>query len=195
MPIRPPSQWTSRDSYFRKDLLSCNNVAYSFQQMTPSYQLYAYRRATRFRLAETTSAFLQFQDSRVEASELQIISRTGGLLSLSKLVDVGSLVTFMFRTHKGLVFATAEMLQPISLTHQPFRFVDLREDDKGRLQAAFQSELYRNLQEEELIEEFRAAIANWNPPRPKRFFKPMLAVATLAALGSGVIYVLGMHIR
>src|SRR6266849_6773710 len=60
--------------------------------MTHPYPLHANRRAPRFRLAETTPAVLQFQDSRLTPGELQVISRTGGLLSLSKPVDQGSVV-------------------------------------------------------------------------------------------------------
>lgn len=163
--------------------------------MTPSYQLHADRRATRFRLAEITAAVLQFPDSQATRCELEVISRTGGLLSVSKAADAGSVATIMFRTHKGLVFANAEMLYPLSSHRQPFRFVELKESDKRTLQAAFQSELYRNTREEELIEEFRVAIANWDPPRPKRFLRSVLQAATLAALCSTVLYILAAHLR
>jgi len=164
--------------------------------MTPSCQMYANRRAARFRLAETTPAVLEFQDSSVTPCELQIISRTGGVLSLSKVLDQGSAGTLMFRTHKGLVFATAEMLRPLSGNQQPFHFVELKEDDERRLLAAFQSGIYRNVLEEEWIEEFRAAIVNWNPPRRKRFFfRPVLAAAILATLCCSVIYILSAQLR
>jgi hypothetical protein len=163
--------------------------------MASPYQMYASRRAARFRLAETTPALLLFQDSSVRGCELQMISRTGGVLSLSKAVDPGSVATLMLRTHKGLVFATAEMLLPLPWNHQPFRFAELEEDDNRTLLAAFQSGLYRNIQEEELIEEFRAAIVNWNPPVRKHVFRPVLAAATLATLCCSVLYVLGAHLR
>jgi len=163
--------------------------------MPPPYQMYAKRRASRFRLAETTPAVLLFQDSSVTPCELHTISRTGGVLSLCKAVDPGSVATLMFRTHKGLIFATTEMLPPLSVNHQPFRFVELKEDDKRRLLAAFQSGLYRNIQEEEWIEEFRAAIVNWNPPVRRHVFRPILAAATLATLCCSVLYVLSAHLR
>jgi len=101
----------------------------------------------------------------------------------------------MFRTHKGLIFATTEMLPPLSVNHQPFRFVELKEDDKRRLLAAFQSGLYRNIQEEGWIEEFRAAIVNWNPPVRRYVFSPVLAATTLATLCCSVLYVLSAHLR
>ena len=160
--------------------------------MTP-YQ-YQNRRATRFLLAERTSVVLQFSDSHAVQCELNTISRTGGLLSVPRIFDPGALATLMFRTHKGLLFATVEMLSAFS-TYQPFRFLDLSEQDKLTLQSAFQSELYRNIREEELIEEFRSAIATWEPPRRRNFVRPALAVGTIAALCSSVIYVLGSHLR
>lgn len=165
--------------------------------MTYPHQLHVDRRAPRFRLAEITPAVLQFQDSRLTPGELQIISRTGGLLSLSKTVDRGSVVKLMFRTHRGPVSGTAEMLRPLSWNHQPFRFVGLEEDDQHRMQAAFQSGMYRNIAEEEWIEEFRAAIANWNPPPRRHFLKAaVLAAATVATLCLGsVIYVFSAHLR
>jgi hypothetical protein len=165
--------------------------------MTYLHQLHVNRRAPRFRLAEITPAVLQFQDSRLTPGELQIISRTGGLLSLSKTVDRGSVVKLMFRTHRGPVSGTAEMLCPLSWNHQPFRFLGLGEDDQHRMQAAFQSGMYRNIAEEEWIEEFRAAIVNWNPPPRRHFPKAaVLAALTLATLCLGsVIYVFSAHLR
>lgn len=157
--------------------------------------MYPARRASRFRLADTTPALLQFPDSSVRECELQMISRTGGALSMSKAVDPGSVATLMFQTHKGLVFATTEMLPALSWNYQPFRFVEIKEDDKRTLLAAFQSGLYRNVQEEEWIEEFRAAIADWKPPVRRHFFRPVLAAATLATLCCSVLYVIGAHLR
>jgi hypothetical protein len=164
--------------------------------MTHPYQLHANRLAPRFRLAETTPAVLQFQDFRLTPGELQVISRTGGLLSLSKPVDQGSVVKLMFQTHRGPVSGTAEMLRPLSWSHQPFRFLGLEQDDQHRMQAAFQSGLYRNIEEEEWIEEFRAAIVNWNPPPRRHFLRAVPAAVTLATLCLGsVIYVFSAHLR
>lgn len=165
------------------------------QQMAHPHPLRANWRAPRFRLAETTPAVLQFPDCRLTPGELQVISRTGGLLSLSKPVDQGSVVTLTFRTHRGPVLGTAEMLRPVSRSHQPFRFVGLEEDDQRRLQAVFQSGLYRNIDEEEWIEEFRAAIVNWDPRRPARFFKAIMAAITFATLCLASIYVFALHLR
>lgn len=160
--------------------------------MTP--YLYQNRRATRFSLGERTSVVLQFPDSHAIQCELDVISRTGGLLSAAGVIDPGSQATLMLRTHKGLLFATVEML-PAAANRRPFRFVDLSEHDRRTLQSAFQSEMYRNTKEEELIEEFRSAITVWDPPRKAHLSHRVLIGATLAALCSSVIYILSMHLR
>src|ERR1700722_4553210 len=71
--------------------------------------------------------------------QLEVISLTGGILSLPKPVDRQSRVKLMFVTPTGPVLGTAEMLKPVSWTHQPFRFVGLEKDDQRRLQDSIQS--------------------------------------------------------
>ena len=97
-------------------------------------------------------------------------------------VHQGSVVELMFQTHRGPVLGTVEMLMPVTSTQQAFRFVALRESDQRTLHAAFQSGLYRNIDEEERIEELRAAVAKWNPCPPRRYFAAKLVMG-LAALG------------
>jgi hypothetical protein len=111
-------------------------------------------------------------------------------------VDQGSVVKLMFRTDRGPVLGTAEMLIPVNHTQQPFRFLALPEGDQSTLQAAFQSGLYRNIDEEEWIEEFKAALMNWNPYSARRRFMAILAAVTLAVfcLGSA-IYFFSVHLK
>lgn len=157
--------------------------------MNYAYPLQANRRPPRFRLAETTPAVLEFEDSHTASTELQVVSRTGGLLAVPKPLDEGLLCTLMFRTHKGLVFATAEMLSPLSWNRQPFRFIELKQDDHQKLQAAFLTGVYRNLQEEEWIEEFRSAILTWDPPRARRHLsKAVITALTVATLCASVLF-------
>ncbi len=163
--------------------------------MTPSYQLNANRRPPRFRLTQKTPTVLQFQGSTVTAGELQVISRTGGLLSLSTLLEPGSVVRLVFPTHRSSVSGTVEMLRPVAWNSQPFRYVDLEMEEQDRMYRAFQSGLYRNLEEEAWIEEFRVVAANWTPPRRRHFLKPLLAAATVATLCLGsLLYVLSAHL-
>ncbi len=144
-------------------------------EMTCFPQTIAHRRAPRFRLADVAPAVLQLHDGRRTSSEVQVISHNGGLLSLPTPLLQGSIVKLMFETHRGSVVGTAEMLVPVNSTHQPFRFLGLPESDRSTLQAAFQSPLYRNTDEEEWIEEFRAAVVNWNPYRWSRRVKTIPA--------------------
>src|SRR5712692_5535787 len=52
-------------------------------------------------------------------ANLQVISVTGGLLSLSKSVDQGSRVRLMFLTEAGSVLGGAEMLPPSAIGCSP----------------------------------------------------------------------------
>jgi len=88
--------------------------------------------------------------------KLQIISLTGGLLSLSKPLEQGSRVKLMFLTRSGSVLGAAEMLGPINWTLQPFKFVRLFDDDKHRLHAAIQSSLEQNRWDHGQVERHRA---------------------------------------
>src|SRR6266566_9315002 len=151
--------------------------------MSFSPQLHTNRRIPRFRLTETTPAVLQFQNGLRMAGELHVISRNGGLLLLPAPVHQGSVVELRFHTHRGPVLGTVEMFMPVTSTQQPFRFVALPESDQRTLQAAFQSGLYRNIDEEERIEELRAAVAKWNPSPPRRHFAAKLVMGLFALVG------------
>ncbi len=115
---------------------------------------------------------------------------------MPRLVDKGSVVKLMFRTYRGPVLGTAEMLIPVTRTQQPFRFLALPESDQSTLQAAFHSGLYRNTDEEEWIEEFRAGLMNWNPYSWRRRLKAILAAISLAALCLGsAIYFASVYLK
>jgi hypothetical protein len=143
----------------------------------------ANRRIPRFRLTDTTPAILEFENGLRMAGELHVISRNGGLLHLPAPAHQGSVVALMFHTHRGPVLGTVQMLTPINSTQQPFRFIALPESNQRTLQAAFQSGLYRNIDEEERIEELRAAVAKWSPSPPRRHFAAKLVMALIALVG------------
>jgi hypothetical protein len=149
--------------------------------MSISPRLHANRRIPRFRLTETTRAVLQFENGLRMAGELHVISRHGGLLLLPSPVHRGNVVELTFHTHRGPVLGTVEMLTPVTSTQQPFRFIALPESHRHTLQAAFESGLYRNVDEEERIEELRAAVAKWEPSAPRR--KSKLVMGLVALLG------------
>jgi hypothetical protein len=118
--------------------------------------LHAVGRAPRTRFAETTPAVLRFHNGCRARGKLQIISLTGGLLSLSKPLYQGSRVKLMFLTRHGSVLGAAEMLSPINWGLQPFKFTRLYDDDEERLQAAIQSSIDQNRRSHAQVERFRA---------------------------------------
>jgi hypothetical protein len=121
---------------------------------------------------------------------LAVISSTGGLLCLSKPLIRGTRVKVMFLTQRGPVLGAAEMLNPVSWTEQPFRFVALAYGDQRRLQAitgcSAKLEMptaepsSRSLDAEpQWIDKYRAAVSR-NPPR-KRLLERVLAALMLGA--------------
>jgi hypothetical protein len=116
------------------------------------------RRAARLHLAETTVAVLRFRGGRCIPARLQVLSVTGGLLWLSKpfSLKLGSDAKLMFLIRNGLVLGAVEMLQPISWSLQPFRFVTLHDDDQCRLEAAIHSARDQRRRDRGLVEPGRA---------------------------------------
>jgi hypothetical protein len=151
-------------------------------------ELKAKWRIPRFRLTDKTAAVIQFKNGLRMAGELHVISRKGGLLLLPEAAHQGSVVELMLHTHRGPVFGTVELLTPTTRTQQPFRFLTLPEGDQRILQTAFESGLYRNIDEEERVEELKAAVANalatWNVSSSRRHFAAKLAIGLVALMGS-----------
>jgi hypothetical protein len=141
-------------------------------------------RAPRFNLADITPAVLRLQDGRRTQAQLEVISLTGGMLCVPRTVPPDSHVKLMFVTPTGPVLGTAEMLKPVSLCQQPFRFVALECDDRRRLQASIQSSFGQTVNELEWIEKYRAAL-DYRQPQKKRFFNMPLAVFTIGLLSLG----------
>ncbi len=92
-------------------------------------------RAPRIRPTEYTPAVIRFQGGDSVTGNLEVVSTTGGLLHLSKPLILGTRFKLLFLTESGPVLGAAEMLSPISWTHQPFRFMALAYGDQRRLQA------------------------------------------------------------
>jgi len=90
-------------------------------------------RVPRAHLEGSNPTVLRFSNGRSVAANLQVISQTGGLLSVSQPMVQGSEVKMIFLTGTGAVLGGAEMLQPVNDSLQPFRFVSLAEDDQRRL--------------------------------------------------------------
>lgn len=119
--------------------------------MTPPSQSDTHARPTRLNLLRTTTAVLRLADGQQVHGKLQVISVTGGLIGLSSPLNQGSIVKLMFRAETGLIFGTAELLIPISRTLQPFRFLQIGDDDRCRLKAVIQSHMDKNRLEQKSI--------------------------------------------
>lgn len=99
----------------------------------------SFRRAPRVHLQEMTPAVVRIESGLRVSGNLQVISLTGGLLSLSKPLNQGSQVKLMFVTERGPVLGDAEMLRREASGAQAFKFTMLFDQDRTRLQAAIQS--------------------------------------------------------
>ncbi|MGD0989659.1 MAG: hypothetical protein ABR874_17750 [Candidatus Sulfotelmatobacter sp.] len=130
-------------------------------------------------------AVLRLPDGRSHRGKLETLSLTGGLLSMSDMLDRGSRIKLMFLTQTGTVLGAAEMLSPVSTTRQPFRFLALEDGDQRRLRAVIQSSL--DVGEQAWIEKYRAAVANPNPG-PRGVFRVVVESLTLLTLLGGAIY-------
>jgi len=149
-------------------------------------QLYSRQRSPRVQLTDATPAVLRFQDGHRTSGKLQVVSLTGGLLTLPDPLVQGSQVKLMFLTRTGSVLGAAEMLDPVSGSLQPFRFVSLPAKDQRRLGDIIRSTLGTTT-EQEWIEKLRAA-ANATPQRG-RLFKMVMGAAGILTLGlAGAMY-------
>ena len=113
------------------------------------------QRPPRVHFTDVTPVVVRFQDGKRTSGKLRVVSVTGGLLSFSRPLPQGALVRLMFLTAAGPVLGTVEMLSPVFLGMQPFRFVALYNDDQNRLHAAIQSSLDSNRRDLQQIEKYR----------------------------------------
>ena len=126
-------------------------------------------RVPRAHLEDNTPAVLRFPNGQRIGANLQVVSLTGGLLSLPQPVLQGSQVKLMFLTGTGSVLGGAEMLSPVADALQPFRFVSLAADDHRRLGRLVWERSNQNQSEQDWIEKLRAASPQQAEKRPMRF--------------------------
>jgi hypothetical protein len=126
---------------------------------------------------------LRFPNGQSVGANLQVISLTGGLLSVAKSVDQGSQVRLMFMTDAGSVLGGAEMLPPVSDRLQPFRFVSLPADDQRRVGVLI-GERSQDKSEQVWMEKLRAASAQQNESPFWRF--KLAGVIGLLTIGSAI---------
>lgn len=124
-------------------------------------------------------------DGSSSRGTLQTISLTGGLLGVPSTLDRGSRVKLMFLTQSGPVTGAAEMLNPVSPTQQPFRFVALEQGAQRRLRTIVESQL---LPPDAWIEKYRAAMFGQSVPQHplrRRIFRALLASLAIVAVCLG----------
>lgn len=134
-------------------------------------------RAPRVRTTEYTPAVLRFPSGDTVTGRLEVFSATGGLLCLPKPLIRGTRIRLMFVTPRGPVLGAAEMLNPVSWTHQPFRFVSPADRDQHK--PGFDSGRSPKLDipvpqtgtqipdpEPQWIDKYRAAVSRNPPHRP-----------------------------
>lgn len=136
-------------------------------------------RTPRVHLENNTPVVLRFEGGRSISGELQVVSLTGGLLSLPRPLAQGSQVKLMFLIGPGSVLAAAELLSPVNNTLQPFRFVSLGQKDRRKLEAIIPLSVYDDITEPNWMRKLRVASDHRYEPRRWRF--------RLAALAAGLI--------
>lgn len=170
--------------------------------MTYLPQPLANYRSPRVQLGDMTHAVLRLPNGHRSRGTLETVSLTGGLLSVSPMLEERSRIKLMFLTETGPVSGAAEMLRPTSNSGQPFRFISLETGDQRRLRAAVQSCLKQNPSqnpgqnpvEQAWIEKYRATLAHRNPPR-RGVFGIVLGALTLLTFCLGTaIYMLHVHL-
>jgi hypothetical protein len=131
-------------------------------------QQHSVPRTPRVYLEGNTPAVLRFEGGRSVSGELQVVSLTGGLLSLPGPLTQGSQVKLMFLIGPGSVLAGAEMLGPVNNTLQPFRFVSLEQKDRRKLEAIIPLSVYQDIAEPNWMRKLRVASDHRYEPRRLR---------------------------
>lgn len=146
-------------------------------------QQHSVPRTPRVHLDKNTPAVLRFEGGSSVSGELQVVSLTGGLLSLPRPLAKGSQVKLMFLIGPGSVLAGAELLNPVNHTLQPFRFVSLGQKDRRKLEAIIPLSVYEDIAEPTWMKKLRVASDRRYEPRKWR---------VRAAAGAIVLITLGL---
>jgi PilZ domain len=103
--------------------------------MSPKSQLREDQRAPRAKLGGSVLALVLLENGRQVRAKIHQLSANGGMLNLEKPLDEGIRVKILF--YAGSVFRIkAQLLFPMWATNgflQPFRFNDLSQEDRERL--------------------------------------------------------------
>ena len=120
--------------------------AWENRVMSPKSQLRQDQRAPRAKLGGSVLALVLLENGRQVRAKIHQLSANGGMLNLEKPLDEGIRVKILF--YAGSVFRIkAQLLFPMWATNgflQPFRFNDLSEQDRARLEKQLEKLLVRH---------------------------------------------------
>ena len=147
-------------------------------------------RVARLHLEPSTPAVLRAHDGKSISGVLEVVSVTGGLLSLPRPLMKGARVKVMFVTEAGSVLGGAEMLSPVSRTQQPFKFISLAVQDRRRLESVIPVSVYKDITEPDWMKKLRAVSEDrYAPPRSSRLKLAVVGVALMAlGLASATLF-------
>jgi hypothetical protein len=94
----------------------------------------------------------------------------------------------MFLIRPGSVLAGAELLNPVSNTLQPFRFVSLGQKDRRKLEAIIPLSVYEDITEPNWMKKLRVASDHRYEPRKWRVGLTALAVGLITLGLASAIY-------
>ena len=151
-------------------------------------QRHSVPRTPRVHLESNTPVVLRFEGGSSVSGELQVVSLTGGLLSLPRPLAQGSQVKMMFLIRPGSVLAGAELLNPVSSTLQPFRFVSLGLKDRRKLEAIIPLSVYQDIAEPNWMKKLRVASDHRYEPRKWRIRLAAGAVGLITLGLASAIY-------
>jgi len=147
-------------------------------------QTFPHQRPVRVRLPQPIPAVLRAKDGACTKGELQVVSATGGLLSLPVPLHRSLQIKLLFVTSAGPVMGAAEMLDPITYTQQPFRLLKMDGGTVNRLQLAIKDALNPAGAEDEWVQRYRSAITN-GETRRLPISRSLTIAVTLALLSLG----------
>jgi hypothetical protein len=131
-------------------------------------QRHSVPRTPRVHLDHNTPVVLRFEGGNSVSGELQ--------------------VKMMFLIRPGSVLAGAELLNPVSNTLQPFRFVSLAQKDRRKLEAIIPLSVYEDITEPNWMKKLRVASDHRYEPRKWRVGLTALAVGLITLGLASAIY-------
>ncbi|MGA8311343.1 MAG: hypothetical protein WB755_15035 [Terriglobales bacterium] len=120
------------------------------------------RRAPRVKLAGTILALVQLENGRQIRARLHQLSFIGGLLHLDNPINEGIKVEVIFHIGDSTIRGKAAMLFPMWATQgclQPFEFVDLKEEDRLKLELDLKKFLSSTAPDQEPAQQASEAVA------------------------------------